>query len=280
MATNAQVTDKSTFEMAVNGTFYNSNKTAASVYPAPVAWPVRNPSGRSLQGHLTEWTVNTALEAGFSTDNTLDVTTILHQLLGLNVTTSDLGTVVPQLITKYGANKTINLSGRLINQKSVAHATTGHAEITLNLAITGTVGSSEAFYGEFNAGQAVADIHTNSTGGIFGELSTLSIGTITPGTFRTALPGVTAASMQAQLQLLVTGVQTKANAALTVGTQIHSLFGITGAIEVHLHNGFVELGVDATPVAFEGIRDIMNNLAYRVRYFKKTEQMNQINLQF
>jgi len=266
--------------MAVNGTFYNANKTAASSYKYPVAWPVRNADGRSLQGHLTEWTVNTALEAGFSTDNTLDVTAILHQLLGLNVTTTDLGTVVPQLVTKYGANKTINLSGRLINQKSVAHATTGHAELTAWLAITGTVGDSEAFYGEFNKGQAIADIHTNSTGGIFGDLSTLSIGTITPGTFRTSLPSVTAASMQQQLQLLVTGVQVGANAGLAVGAQIHSLFGITGAIEVHIHNGFVELGVDATPAAFEGVRDIMNAFADRVAYFKKTEQMNQINLQF
>jgi len=284
MATNAQVTGDSTFEMAVNGTFFNANHTQASTYPSPVAWPVRNADGRSLQLHLTEWTVNTALEAGYLTDNTLDVTKILHQLLGLNVTTSDLGTVIPQLVTKYGANKTINLAGTLISQKSYAHATTGHAEINGWLAITGTVdtasGLSEAFYGEFHAGKAAASITTNATGAIFGDLETLSIGTIVPSTFRTSLPSVTAASMQAQLQLLVTGAQVSANAGLATGYVIPTLFGVTGNVEVHLHNGFVEIGVDATNATFQGIRDFMNNLAQRVNYFKKTEQMNAINLQF
>jgi len=77
MATNAQITADSTFEMAVNGTFYNANKTMASVYPDPAAFPIRNSAGHSLQAYMTSFSVNTALEAGFTTDNTLDVTAIL-----------------------------------------------------------------------------------------------------------------------------------------------------------------------------------------------------------
>jgi len=65
------------------------------------------------------------------------------------------------------------------------------------LAVTATVKGEEAIYVEFEAGLADADIRTNSTGGVFGNIHTLSCGTIKASTFRTKLSGVTAASFQA-----------------------------------------------------------------------------------
>lgn len=81
--------------MALNGTFYNVNHTDATLYPDPVAFPVRNPTGRSLQVHLTEYVINTAAEADLTSDNRLDVSYILYELLKINITTTNLGTVLP-----------------------------------------------------------------------------------------------------------------------------------------------------------------------------------------
>jgi len=195
MATNAQVTDKSYFEMAVNGTFYNQNHTVASKYPAPVAFDVRNPAGRALQFHLTEWTINTALEANYDGKLPQNITYILEKLFNFNLNTTFFGTVIPQLIEKYGENKTVELSAILIDKPSYVVMKPGYVEGNGWLAVTGTVGGSEAFYGEFSNGKVVANVGTNSTGAVLGEINTLSIGTILASTFRTALPDVTAASL-------------------------------------------------------------------------------------
>jgi len=115
MATQAQITNTGNFEMAVNGTFYHVDHIAPSQWPAPVAFPVRNPKGRTLQGHLTEWTVNTALEAGFRSQETLNVTEIIYQLANYTVNTTTIGVPIPEIITKYGAGQPIQLVGKLIN---------------------------------------------------------------------------------------------------------------------------------------------------------------------
>jgi len=86
--------------------------------------------------------------------------------------------------------------------------------------------------------------------------------------------------MQAQLQLLVNGVRASTNVSLTTGYAIPSVFGVQGVIALAFKNGLLSLGVDASPVAFEGIRDILVNLTQRVRYFKKSEAMALINSQF
>jgi len=234
MTPNAQITTQNYFEMAVNGTFYNANHTDSTSYPDPVKFDVRNPAGRSLQGHLTEYTVNTALEAAFSSDNELDVSYILYQLLHINITTTNLGTVLPQLITKYGDNVTISMRGKCITKPSFAHFTDKNYEANGWLAISGVIGEEEAFHGEFNLGKAIGSLFTNSNGLIFGKIDTLSIGTINPSTYRNNI-GVTAAQMQTQLQTLVSDWQLGANANLTAGTVIPEIFGITGEIEVNFN---------------------------------------------
>jgi len=101
--------------MSVNGTFYNVNDTKASIWPAPVAFPVRNENGRSLQAHLTEWTWNSALEAGYSTDNTFDVTYFINEVTNYTLNTTTVGTVIPQIEAKYGKGVPISMSGKFIN---------------------------------------------------------------------------------------------------------------------------------------------------------------------
>lgn len=280
MATNAQVTNTGAFEMAVNGTFYDSKNLAASQWPAPATFPVRNPKGRTLQGHLTEWSVNTALEAGFRSQNYLNVTEIIHQVANYTVNTTTIGVPIPEIVTKYGDGKPIALAGILINQPSYAHATEGSVTGTGWLGIEAKVNNEVAIYAEFEAGTVSADIHTNSTGGVFGNLGSLSIGTIKPSSFKTTLPGVTAQSLQASLQAQVDIVKAQANAGLAVGAVIPSLFGITGQIEINLHKGFVEAGVDATPVTFQQIADLMIAAKQRVKYYHKMEQMAKLNAQF
>lgn len=265
--------------MAVNGTFYNVNHTAATKYPDPVPFAVRNPSGRTLQGHLSEYTINTAAEAAFTSDNTLDVSYILKQILNINVTTTNLGTVLPQLITKYGDNVTISMRGKCITKPSYVTFTEGHNEVNGWLAISGIVGEEEAFYGEFNAGKAAAAIHTASDGTIFGNIATLSIGTLVPGTYRNKI-GVTAAQMQTQLQTLVTAWATEANVNLKAGTLVPEIFGITGLIELNFSAGMVEAGIDATPTTFQQVKDLFVATLNRKRYQNKMEEMAAINLQF
>lgn len=99
------------FEMAVNGTFFNTNHTVASQWPEPVKFPVRNSAGRSLQGHLSEWTVNTALEAAYSTSNTIDFSGLLRDVLGIQLNTTTFAIVLPEIVSKYGADKNVTLTG-------------------------------------------------------------------------------------------------------------------------------------------------------------------------
>jgi len=97
------------------------------------------------------------------------------------------------------------MSGKFVGDQSSVKMVNGKISGDLHLAITAKVGDSEAFYAEFNDMAMVASLHSDSKG-VWGEFSTLTIGSITPSTFRTQLPGVTATSMASQLELLVTGL--------------------------------------------------------------------------
>merc|ERR1712166_340205 len=85
----ATFTADNIFEMSVAGKFYNKNVATPSTY-SPVAFPARTVGGESAQGFLSEYTVNTLLEAAFSTQNTLDITYLLTKL-NVTVTTDNLG---------------------------------------------------------------------------------------------------------------------------------------------------------------------------------------------
>jgi len=78
--------------------------------------PVRDAAGQSAQGYFSEYTLNTLLEAGFSTQNTLDITYLLSKL-NVTVTTDNLGVVVPEILAKYGSGKAVGISGKFITKE-------------------------------------------------------------------------------------------------------------------------------------------------------------------
>jgi len=150
MKVNAQVDAVSAFEMTVNGTFYNQNHTVASKYHGPVAFNAQEAGGRALQFHLTEWTLNTALEANFDGRLPQNITYLLKEVFNFTLNTTFMGTVIPQLVTKYGEGKTVELSAILFNQPSFFKLTPGTVRAEGWLAVTGTVEGSDAFYGQFS----------------------------------------------------------------------------------------------------------------------------------
>jgi len=198
MNTHAQITKQSVFEMAVNGTFYDQAKPKASQWGTPVAFPVRNNAGRSLQLHLTDYSINTLLEADYSNQGTLNVSKLLKQVLKVDVNTTSIGKVIPQLITKYGKNVELTISGVVKDKKSNAKFTTGRAQADFSLAISGVIDTGSktetAFYGEFDGAAVDSYLKSSKAGVLSGSIPTLSIGKINPKTFRTTL-GISAMSL-------------------------------------------------------------------------------------
>jgi hypothetical protein len=271
MATFDQITSDSYFEMAVNGTFFNKNKETASAY-TPAAFPVRNPTGKTLQGHLTDYTINTLAEAGLSTGATLDVTAILYKLLNLTVTTDNLGVVIPEILSHYGSGKAVGLSGKFITSPCQVKFTKSNAHADIWIAITASVEGAEAIYAEFNAAQAAAMIQTTN-GVVFGDFNTAHIGTIASSSFRSAISGMTAASLTAGIQSVVDTNVALLNVDLKAGVTIPALFGIQGDIEINPLAGFIEAGVDARPATFEAIKNIMIAVADELRYARKINKL-------
>merc|ERR1712166_1699250 len=134
----ATFTSDNNFEMSVIGEFYNNKKSTPSTYK-PVAMPVRESAGQAAQGSLSAFTLNTLLEAGFSTGNTLDITYLLKKALNVTVTTDNLGVVVPEVLAKYGKGKAVGLSGKFITKEGVVTLTPTTNQIDLALAVTVTI---------------------------------------------------------------------------------------------------------------------------------------------
>lgn len=219
----ATFTADNIFEMSVLGYFYNKNSDVPSKY-TPVAFPVRDPNGQAAQGYLSEYTLNTLLESGYSTQNTLDITYLLSKL-NVTVTTDNLGVVVPEILTKYGAGKAVGLSGKFITKEGKITMTPTDNQLDVNLAVTVTVDNEEAIYAEFNNIQAIGQV-SSSNGAIFGALSTSHIGDAVDSTFRSSISGMTAASLQKELQAVTDTNVATLNALLKAGIVIPTLFGI------------------------------------------------------
>jgi len=98
------------FLMALNGTGFDANKIQPSKYH-PATFSLRDPKGPGLQVYLTDYTINTVLDAGYQTGNNLDITALLTQYLGITVTTDNLGLFIPKLLEKYGSGKAVGIAG-------------------------------------------------------------------------------------------------------------------------------------------------------------------------
>lgn len=90
----------------------------------------------------------------------------------------------------------------MINKASVVGVTKGNADINANIAITVSVEGTEAIYAEFNAAKAAASINTVK-GTFFGDFNTHTAGSIDASSFRSAISGMTAASLNTEIQAVI-----------------------------------------------------------------------------
>jgi len=176
--------------MVVNGTFFDAQKVQKSAY-TPAAFNVRDPKGKQFQAFVTDYAANTALEAGFLTGNTLDITYLLQTYLNLTVTTDNLGLVIPEILTKYGAGKAVGITGKFTQAKSVISFDSTSSSAKGNLEVTIVVGSETAILAEFVGIDVAGAVHALN-GAIFGGITTNTLGNI--GNFQTSL-GLTKAAL-------------------------------------------------------------------------------------
>jgi peptidoglycan hydrolase-like protein with peptidoglycan-binding domain len=246
MGKGPEVTTDGVIMAGLNGTFFDAAKPEVSPL-TPATYALRNPTGKSLQSYLTDYTINTALTSGFETGNTLDITYLLLTYLNVTVTTDNLGVVVPQILTKYGSGKAVSISGAFVKAASVAKFSAGGAAVNGNLAVTIKVGEEVAIQAEFDS-IALDSLLTSTSGVIFGHVSKNSLGSIS--NFQSSL-GMTADQLLAELQGEVDTVFTQLNANLTAGITIPTIFGINVSdVELNISEGLAEFGINATPEFF------------------------------
>lgn len=117
---------------------------------------------------------------------------------------------------------------------------------------------------------------SSSNGKIFGDVSKNSVGTLS--NLKTTLTGVTAASLQAELQKVVDTETAVFNQNLTSGITIPTIMGIDiGDVELNCNDGFVEAGVNVSPALFQLIKKVMINTAEELRTIRAMNKLASIN---
>lgn len=246
-----KVTTDSVLEGALDGTFFDINAPETYTFD-PVAFPLRNPAGKTLQGYLTDYVVNTNLIAAYDTGNTLDITTIIQKLLNYTVTTDDVAIVLPEILTKYGSGQAVSIKGAFVNAPGKASFAADSDSIQLNLSVALSVGDEVALTAEFDAATAAGLLNAKN-GTLFGAISTSTIGTVSK--FATSL-GMDQQAFQTELQNFVNKYVAQANADLAAGIAIPTIMGINVSdIELNSNAGFVEFGVNVTPQTFADLQD-------------------------
>lgn len=146
-----------------------------------------------------------------------------------------------------------------------------------NVAFTLTVGTEEALYVEFNGVNAAGQVSSKNNM-IYGALSTAVIGTIAPASFRTALSGVTAASLQAEIAGEVKTYVATLNALLAAGIKYPTIFNIEiSGLDMECNKGFINAGIDVTPAGFETLAAHMHSIAEEMRYIRRLNRIEEIN---
>jgi len=258
------VTSDNLLEMTVNGTFFNADHVQPSSY-TPATFNVRDPAGKQFQAFVTDYTLNTALESGFLSGNTLDITYLLQNFLNVTVTTDNLGVVVPQILTKYGSGKAVGISGKFTKAESVVNFDTV-STATGNLEVTIMVGSDVAIKADFQGINAVGSVNAKN-GAIFGGLTTYSLGQI--ATFETTL-GISKDALLKEVQDLVNTEVAELNKNLTAGIVIPEVFGIDiSDIEIKLTKGLLEAGISVSASFYEAIARFLKFEAQEIRSTQK-----------
>jgi len=228
------VTSSEVLEVTMDGTFYDANAPETySITPAPFS--VYNPQGKTFQGYLTDYVLNTNMKACLDTKNTLDITYLLQKFAKVTITTDEIGVAIPELLTKYGSGKAISLKAAFVEKPGVAKFTPTLDSITdLNLAVTLGVGSDVAISAQFNAGAAAGLLNAKS-GSLFGNISQHTIGTIS--NFSTTL-GMDAATFQKEFQAFVDSNVATLNSQLSAGIKVPTFLGISVSdFELNSSNG-------------------------------------------
>lgn len=243
-----QFTAGEVFQMGLNGTFFDASHVHKASM-APAAFALRDTSGKDAQLHLSDYTVNTAVDAGFTTGLDLDITHILG-LLNVTVTTDEVAVVIPEVVTKYGAGKPVGLSGKWVTAPAAGHFHKGTADFNANLQVTMTINNEKAIFGTFNGIAGNFSIHSAS-GKVFGNVAAATVGTIAD--FTTTL-GVTAEAFQKSLQDQVTQYVGELNKLLEAGVVIPSIMGVdVSDVEIDMEEGYLVLGVSLSPTSWHQI---------------------------
>lgn len=249
-----QFTSQKVFQMGVNGTFFDANNVQKPAAP-PATFALRDAQGKDAQVYLTDYTVNTAVEAGFTTGLDLDITHILS-LLNVTVTTDEVGVVLPEVITKYGAGKAVGLSGKWVSAPASGHFHKGSAEFSASLEVTMTIDSQTALQATFDGINGDFGIHSSS-GKVFGHVTNASVGTL--GKSFTTTLGITADQLKSRLQDTVDEGVTELNEMLQNGVVIPSIFGIdVSDVEINMMEGYLELGMSLSPTSWTQIAAAMS----------------------
>lgn len=240
MAGGPQISTDQVFSMVLNGTFFDAEDVKPSAY-TPATWSSRDPKGKMFQGYITDYTLNTAFESGFQTGNNLDLTYLLQEFLNVTVTTDQLGLVIPEFVTKYGAGKAVAISGMFT--KAACETTFSPDGQTLdgNLRVTIEVDNEVALIAEFNDFSAQGKIYTQS-GSVFGNIAKSSVGTL-GANFTTTL-GLTADDILSDVQSEVDTQIAAINKQLAAGIVVPSIRGIDlSDFELDFFKGYLEFGM-------------------------------------
>ena len=182
--------------------------------------------------------------------------------MNLTVTTDNLGVVIPEILTKYGAGKAVGLSGKFTQAKSEVHFDSTQTTVKGNLEVTVSVGTETAILAEFVGIDVAGAVHALN-GAIFGGINTHSLGQI--GAFQTSL-GLTKAALQAELQGQVDAAIAELNQNLTAGIVIPEIMGIDiSDIDIKLSTGLLELGLSVTASFWDGVARFLRFEAAEIR---------------
>lgn len=233
--------------MGVNGTSYDAKNVVVPAYH-PATFNAADLQGKELQTYLTDYSINTILDAGFTSGNVLNITEILSKF-GVYVHTDDIAVIIPEILTKYGPGKNVSLSAKFITEAS--HTTISTAGIHVDASVEITVGvEGETCIVAPISHTLVSGIVNSTAGVIHGDISQSVIGAFGTG-FMTTL-GMTADELQKELQTNVDLYVGQLNALLKLGITIPTIFGINiSDVELTNMEGYLSFGATITPAFWQ-----------------------------
>lgn len=196
--------------MGLNGTFFDAQH-AKQPTTTPATFALRDTKGKDAQFHLSQYTINTGLKSGFSTGLDLDITYLLSHYLNVNLTTDVLGTIIPEVLTKYGPGHNVGVSGQWVSGPASAEFTQGLMDFKACLKVTVTIQNETAIEAMFESIYGNFGLHSQD-GEIFGKINNATVGLV-GAEFKNTL-NLTGEELRAMLQKQVDDGVDQANQLL------------------------------------------------------------------